>query len=126
MLPIDLGGIAAPAKRAAVVLAALVLSACTASPRVGVTAFERVPPSRVSSGMLSPVSVAAVPLPGDTVTLLDSRVLRALRRAAADSAADGEALGLTRGQKVALWVGVTVVAAYLVADWLEDEVAFIP
>ena len=64
----------------------------------------------------------AATYPGDIVQLIDSRTIRALRAARNDI----PTLDLTREQKIALWVGVGLVAAYLITDWIEDEVAFFP
>ena len=58
----------------------------------------------------------------DTINLFDTRAIQALRRARTET----PALALTREQKVAMWVGVTIVAVYLISEWIEDEVAFFP
>ena len=61
-------------------------------------------------------------LPADTVTVLDSRAIRALRR----SPEDAWAINLTSQKKIILWVGVGIVVAYIIAEEIEDEVAFFP
>ena len=54
--------------------------------------------------------------------LLDSRVIRSmLRKDPLD-----ESLGLTHPQKLGIWIGVSVVGAYLISQWIEDNVAFFP
>ena len=56
------------------------------------------------------------------IRLFDSRVIRELRK----SDPYRNAVFLYGPQKAAIIVGATIVAAYLISEWIEDEVAFFP
>jgi hypothetical protein len=58
----------------------------------------------------------------DEIRLLDSRVIRALLR----SDPYQNAVFLTGPQKTAIIVGASILGAYLINDWIEDEVAVFP
>jgi hypothetical protein len=58
----------------------------------------------------------------DEIRLLDSRVLRELFKPGPYR----NAVLLTGAQKKAIIIGSSVVGAYLIANWIEDEVAFFP
>jgi hypothetical protein len=60
------------------------------------------------------------PAADEVVLTFDNRRLRALRHRDVEAAA----LDLKRGQRIALWASVGFVGSYLVAEWLEDNVAF--
>ena len=105
-----------------VLLSLSFLTACATNPAAGLYTEQR---ERNGTGLLpsSPsIGFQTVGHPNDAFTLIDSRTIRALRRIERDV----PALGLTREQKLALWIGVGIVAAYLVTEWIEDEVAFFP
>jgi len=97
------------------------LTACSAVPAMGPRAVE----PRLIAGSPPAAPVLASGLHerrADAVTLFDSRLIRAARKASDEALM----LNLTSGQKIVLWVGVGIVAAYLISEEIEDEVAFFP
>lgn len=99
---------------------ALSLGACASLPpdlRVASAEGVAVPPISLPHDLRDPVLGL-----GRGVVLLDTRVLREMRR----SEAEQRGLSLMTGQKVALWVGVGVVVTILVGNYLENNVAFFP
>ena len=66
---------------------------------------------------MPPLTFGTASRHGDVIRLIDSRAIRALR------AANNEisTLDLTREQKIAIWVGVGVVSAYLITRWIDGR-----
>jgi hypothetical protein len=99
------------------------LSACTTSGALEHLSVPREAATRIAAPpVLQSPPFQATGYSPDKINLFDSRTIRALRRARTET----PALALTREQKVAMWVGVTIVAVYLISEWIEDEVAFFP
>ena len=99
------------------------LSACATNAFDGPrTAPPEVVMGRSAAPAMPPLTFGTAGRHGDVIRLIDSRAIRALR------AANNEisTLDLTREQKIAIWVGVGVVSAYLITHWIEDNVAFFP
>ena len=78
--------------------------------------------NRSAAPAMPPLTFDTVGRRGDVIRLIDSRAIRALRAANSEIST----LDLTREQKIAIWVGVGVVSAYLITRWIEDNVAFFP
>jgi hypothetical protein len=109
--------------RAGILLALIILSGCAAVPLQTTDRLPRARALSASPGLATHTLEANDRgYPDDVVTLIDSRTIRALRKHRKDIAC----LDLTHGQKVGMWVGVGVVAAYLVANWIEDNVVLFP
>lgn len=111
------------AMKVSVALAMGFLSACSASGSLEYRSAPREATTRIEAPPVfqSPPFQAA-DYSANTINLFDTRIIPALRRARSET----PALALTREQKVAMWVGVTIVAVYLISEWIEDEVAFFP
>ena len=111
------------AVKIAFALAMVLLSACSTSGSLEYRSAPREATTRIEAPpvfLASPFQASGYT--ADTINLFDTRVIQALRRARTET----PALALTREQKVAMWVGVTIVAVYLISEWIEDEVAFFP
>ena len=99
------------------------LSACATNAVDGpLTAPPDVVIGRSAAPAMPPLTFDTVGRHGDVIRLIDSRTIRALRAASSEI----PTLDLTREQKIAIWVGVGVVSAYLITRWIEDNVAFFP